>query len=344
MATAIDVASFAAAPNALGSAFVLTAIALALIGCGVVAWTERRSVIIDAARVESRRMTCLGTSTWSEPLATYRGVLRREILVRGRREASVVHEVRLVHDSDARSVTLFATRDAAEAQAYQARACHVLGMSELRVGADGFVATAASATVPAPAPDEPVRTSAAPPLRLDRIPGELRVEPRGDGVAVTIDRCEMAWMSLPLIVGFPLALLWFSGATSLPGLMRFVLCGFAVVLAVVLAGIFVLDRIGRRRIEVDGDRVEYFVQTPFGNLLRNRIDLGDLLGATVRRDGNGRPELAIEAKEHNVEIGGGLPLETLEWLRALLIENARRAAQPVRSAGAVLPVAACSGA
>ena len=239
---------------------------------------------------------------------------------------------------------MFATRDEAKAQAYQTHACRALGMSELRVGADGFVATAAPAPVPVPAPDEVERTPTTPALRLDRIPGELRVEPRGDGVAVTIDRCEMAWMSLPLIVGFPIALLWFSGATSLPVLMRFVLCGFAAVLAVVLAGVFVIDRIGRRRIEVAGDRVEYFVQTPFGNLLRNRIDVGDLLGATVRRDGNGRPELAIEAKEHNVEIGGGLPLETLEWLRALLIENARRAAQPARSTGAMLPAAACSGA
>jgi hypothetical protein len=301
---------------------------------GLVAWTERRTVTIDATRVESVRTTCFGTSAWNEPLTAYRGVLRREILVPDRNRqglATVVHEVRLVHDSEAQSVTLYATRDAEAAREYQGGACRQLGQRALAVGLDGFVdaesspaRAAASVTLDAGAGDSSDPRPLAPALRLDRIPGELRVEPRRDGVAVTIERCEMAWVSLPMIIGFPVALLWISGSTSMPGLMRGLLAVFALAIAVVLVGVFVLDRIGRRRIEVRGDRVEYFVHTPFGDLLRNRIDLQDLLGATVRRDGHGRPELAIESREHAVEIGGGLPMETLEWLRALLIQNARR--------------------
>ena len=292
-----------------------------------VLFTQREVLTLARESVSWRRDNCFGSREWSEQLASYQGILRRELIVQSGPNSggsAVVQEVRLVHPDERHSIELFATREGTTARSYHEQACRVLELPALTPGLDGFITTDTE-DVGRPLA-ELCKGDRLPKseLRLDRIPRELVVEPGADGLGVTIDRCEMRWYSFPVIACFPIALHWVCTRAPMPEVMRWVVFAFAIAVAVLLVGVFALDRIGRRRIELHRDRVDYFLRTPFGDLMHNRIDVHDMLSATVRRDEHGRPELAIESRDRHVEIGGGLPMETLEWLRALMIQNVKR--------------------
>jgi hypothetical protein len=293
----------------------------ALLCRGVVAVVRQDRLSIDRHAVVRHRRALLGSTVHKEPLEHYRGVLLREILVqpgRGQPQATVVYQVSLVHPTDALSTTLLTTRDRDRAQRYHDRVHEQLAVPALTAGLAGFSVLSDGVVGDA---REDVLTAD---TRLDRIPPELVLEPDVHGLGVTIDRCEMGWYSLPIIAGFPAALHWICTRTPMSDWMAWIVFLFTGLVALVLFSVFALDRVGRRRLELQDGHVDYYLRTPFGDLMRQRIDLADLHTATVRRDANGRPELSIEARERHVEIGGGLSLEALEWLRALLLGRGRR--------------------
>ena len=170
------------------------------------------------------------------------------------------------------------------------------------------------------------------------VPRELHLDAVDGGFGVTIRRSEMRWSALPLLAAFPVGLHWVCTRSPMLAAMDWLVSAVTLLVGLFLVGLFVLDRIGRRRLEVRGDHVDYFLRTPFGDLLRNRIDAHDIAQATIRRDPHGRPELAIDARESLVEIGGGLSFESLEWLRSILVSGTKaqldvRAGAPVSTAG-----------
>lgn len=328
VAGALILGSAAGAPSTVGAGFgwaisLLAAAMLfgaALLGRGVVALLRQDRLSIDRHAVVRHRRGLLGSTVHAEPLANYRGVLLREILAqprRGQPQATVVYQVSLVHPTDALSTTLLTTDDRERAQGYHDRVREQLAVPALTAGLAGLSVLADRVVGDA---REDVLTAN---TRLDRVPPELVLEPEARGMGVTIDRCEMGWYSLPIIAGFPAALHWICTRTPMSELMAWIVFLFTGLVAAVLFSVFALDRVGRRRLELRDGHVDYYLRTPFGDLMRQRIELEDLHTATVRRDANGRPELSIEARERHVEIGGGLSLEALEWLRALLLGRGR---------------------
>lgn len=304
--------------SVLGAAMLFGAV---MLGRGVLVLVRQERLSIDRHAVVRHRRELFGSTVRSELLANYRGLLLREILTRrpdGVSDASVVYEVGLVHRDPSLSVTLLTTLDRERARQYHDLAMARLGVVGLEAGMDGLSALSRGADQPDP--DAASREA----VRLDRIPAELVLEPQVHGLGVTIDRCEMGWYSLPIIAGFPAALHWVCTRTPMPELMAWIVFLFTGLVATTLFTVFALDRVGRRRLELSDDHVDYYLRTPFGDLMRQRIELEDLETATVRRDSHGRPELSIEARERHVEIGGGLSLESLEWLRALLLGRGRR--------------------
>ncbi|MGE0144346.1 MAG: hypothetical protein AB7T19_13760 [Planctomycetota bacterium] len=301
----------------LAAAFVFGA---ALFGRGLAALVRQDRLSIDRHAIVRHRRTLAGSSVHAEPLANYRGVLLRETLTRlGRKaeDATVVYQVSLVHPDDALTTLLLTTRDRERAQRYHDRVIELLSVPALTAGLSGFSVLSNGVVEDA---REDVATAN---TRLDRIPSELVLEPQARGLGVTIDRCEMGWYSLPIIAGFPAALHWVCTRTPMPELMAWIVFLFTALVAFALFSVFALDRIGRRRLDFQDGYVDYYLRTPFGDLMRQRIELEDLHTATVRRDSGGRPELSIEGRERHVEIGGGLSLEALEWLRALLLGRGR---------------------
>ena len=107
------------------------------IGTGLVLWGCRvlvplQTIRIDGqcVRVTNRRIT--GTSSWTEPLASYRGVVWRTEPVRRRDEWQAIQLIDLWHDDASKTVNLFSSAsDVAVPDFWQAWA-HALDLTAIR--------------------------------------------------------------------------------------------------------------------------------------------------------------------------------------------------------------------
>jgi len=127
-------------------------IGIALMLWGLRTLLRRQTIRIDDERVDVTIRGITGTTSWSEPLANYRGMVWRSEPVYRRDRAQTLHLVDLWHEDRSRTVTLLSsTSEVAARDAWQAWA-QSLGLAAIRVRAGDEDAPAREAAKPLPSP------------------------------------------------------------------------------------------------------------------------------------------------------------------------------------------------
>jgi len=103
---------------------------LALWGCRVL--TRRQTIRIDHDVIHVRLEQLFWITSWSEPLAHYRGVVWRSLPIRRHRTWRTVHLIDLWHQDADRTVTLFSSTDERAAQDFWAAWARDLGLAPIR--------------------------------------------------------------------------------------------------------------------------------------------------------------------------------------------------------------------
>jgi hypothetical protein len=139
-----------------GGAWASLAIGVALVFWSLRILLRRQTIRIDDNCVDVTIRGITGTTSWSEPLANYRGMVWRSEPIHRRGRRQTLHLIDLWHEDRSRIVSLFSsTSEVAAQDAWQAWA-QDLGLAEIRLRADdedtfarGRQAAAEPAVVPA---------------------------------------------------------------------------------------------------------------------------------------------------------------------------------------------------
>lgn len=105
-------------------------IALALWGCRVL--MRQQTIRIDRDGVHVRLKQLFWITSWSEPLAHYRGVVWRSVPIRRHGAWQTVQLIDLWHQDPARTVTLFSSTDQRAAQDFWQAWSGELGLAPIR--------------------------------------------------------------------------------------------------------------------------------------------------------------------------------------------------------------------
>lgn len=318
---------------ALATFVVLLGIGLAVLVGGVASLRRRDTLTVDRQQVVREREGLFGAHRRAWPLSEFSGISRKQVLVSTSSNggARAVCQVALEHPEDSARVALYATADESRARNYQMEAARALGLPLVMQGSDGTVRTVSPDEVDAPLVERAragALESVAPDLTA--IPPDLDVTVDGDRIDVTNIRrlvkighvLGLAVLAAGLIAARPVL-----GA---PGIVT----GLGGLVAFVAITIVVLDRIADGCLVLARDRVETFWRLRVGShgtFQHKSLAIDDVRDARLRRDVQKRLQLAIEGHAAVLEFGNGLEAETLEWVRALVIQNARRAADSAKT-------------
>jgi hypothetical protein len=133
-----------------GGAWASLCIGIALVLWGLRILMRRQTIRIDRDDVHLRARHLLGVTSWSEPLANYRGVVWRSEPIRRRGGRQTLHLVDLWHADRARTVTLLSsTSEVAARDCWRAWA-QDLGLAAIRQRAGEQDALAPEAAKPVP--------------------------------------------------------------------------------------------------------------------------------------------------------------------------------------------------
>jgi hypothetical protein len=105
-------------------------IALVLWGCRVL--LRRQTIRIDREGIHVQIRRLLGVTSWTEPLAGYRGVVWRSEPIRRRGARQTVHLIELWHEAPTRTVTLFSSTGDREARGLWQAWANRLGLAPIR--------------------------------------------------------------------------------------------------------------------------------------------------------------------------------------------------------------------
>lgn len=142
--------SFQIAELGRGGAWASLGIGVALVLWGLCVLMRRQTIRIQGDDVRVRAGHLLGVTSWSEPLANYRGVVWRSELIRRRGRNQTLHLVDLWHADPRRTVTLLSsTSEAAARDGWRAWA-QDLGLAAVRQRAGEQAAFARKAAKPLP--------------------------------------------------------------------------------------------------------------------------------------------------------------------------------------------------
>lgn len=133
-----------------GGAWASLGIGIALVLWGLRVLMRRQTIRIQDDEVRVRARHLLGVTSWSEPLANYRGVLWRSAPIRRRGGDQTLHLVDLWHADPSRTVTLLSsTSEAAARDGWRAWA-QDLGLAAVRqrAGEQGAFGREAAKPVP----------------------------------------------------------------------------------------------------------------------------------------------------------------------------------------------------
>ena len=143
-------APFPIAELGRGGAWASLCIGIALVLWGLRILTRRQTIRIDRDDVHVRARHLLGVTSWSEPLANYRGVLWRSEPIRRHGGRQTLHLIDLWHADRARTVTLLSsTSEVAARDCWRAWA-QDLGLAAIRLRAGEQDAVAREAAKPLP--------------------------------------------------------------------------------------------------------------------------------------------------------------------------------------------------
>ena len=144
-------APFPIAELGRGGAWASLGIGIALVLWGLRILMRRQTIRIDRRSTStSRARHLLGVTSWSEPLANYRGVVWRSEPIRRRDGWQTLHLIDLWHADRARTVTLLSsTSEVAARDCWQAWA-QDLGLAAIRLRAGEQDAVAREAAKPLP--------------------------------------------------------------------------------------------------------------------------------------------------------------------------------------------------
>jgi hypothetical protein len=109
-------APFPIAELGRGGAWASLCIGIALVLWGLRILIRRQTIRIERDDVHVRARHLLGVTSWSEPLASYRGVVWRSEPIRRRSGRQTLHLVDLWHADRARTVTLLSSTSEAAAR------------------------------------------------------------------------------------------------------------------------------------------------------------------------------------------------------------------------------------
>jgi hypothetical protein len=135
-----------------GGAWASLGIGIALVLWGLRILLRRQTIRIDHDRVHVTIRGIAGTTSWSEPLANYRGVVWRSEPISRRDRSQTLHLVDLWHEDRSRAVTLLSsTSEVAARDAWQAWA-QGLGVAAIRLreGDEDAPAREAAKALPSP--------------------------------------------------------------------------------------------------------------------------------------------------------------------------------------------------
>ena len=135
-------APFPIAELGRGGAWASLCIGIALVIWGLRILLRRQTIRIEDDRVSVRTRHMLGVTVWSEPLASYTGMVWRSEPIRRRGGTQVLHRVDLWHEDRSRTLTLLSsTSEVAARDAWQAWS-QQFGLAAIRwrVGEEGAFA------------------------------------------------------------------------------------------------------------------------------------------------------------------------------------------------------------
>jgi hypothetical protein len=135
-----------------GGAWASLGIGSALVLWGLRILLRRQTIRIDHDRVDVTIRGITGTTSWSEPLANYRGMVWRSEPIYRRDRRQTLHLVNLWHEDPSRTVTLLSSTSEVPARdAWQAWA-QSLGIAAIRLDEGDEAAPAREAAKPLPSP------------------------------------------------------------------------------------------------------------------------------------------------------------------------------------------------
>jgi hypothetical protein len=141
---------FAIAEFGRDGAWASLGIGIALVLWGLRMLMRRQTIRIDGDHVHVRMRHLLGVTSWSEPLANYRGIVWRSEPIRRRGRRQTLYLIDLAHADRARTVTLLSsTNEAAARDGWRAWAQSLgLTATRLRAGEQDAVARETAKPVP----------------------------------------------------------------------------------------------------------------------------------------------------------------------------------------------------
>jgi hypothetical protein len=143
-------APFPIAELGRGGAWASLCIGIALVLWGLRILVRRQTIRIDRDDIHVRARDLLGVTSWSEPVANYRGVVWRSEPIRRRGGMQALHLIDLAHADRARTVTLLSsTSEVAARDCWRAWA-QDLGLAAIRLRAGEQDAVAREPAKPLP--------------------------------------------------------------------------------------------------------------------------------------------------------------------------------------------------
>jgi hypothetical protein len=145
-------APFPIADLGRGGAWASLVIGIALLLWGLRILLRRQTIRIDDGRVDVTIRGITGTTSWSEPLNNYRGMVWRSETIYRRDRRQMLHLIDLWHEDRSRTVTLFSSAsEVAARDAWQSWA-KGLGLAAIRLRAGDEAAFAREPAKPLPSP------------------------------------------------------------------------------------------------------------------------------------------------------------------------------------------------
>ncbi|MCU0845778.1 MAG: cbb3-type cytochrome oxidase assembly protein [Spirochaetes bacterium] len=261
--------------------------------------------------------------TWTEPRAAYRGILLRKQM-RGDQYYNIIE---LLHDRGDRRIELAVYMMNLVPEAYVRERwedySRRFGLSALRETADG-VTSRASADASSPLRDVPPE-DALPSGALSAPPAGIALvsSPGVEELLVTAKRTLRP--GLVVLMALAALLVWIGFFSQDDPSINFLFVGgFGALLWAWLNLYTMMDLFTMQSLRFGADKVILSRKTPFGHTSGKSLYAGQIKDVRVDTGTVHRVNaLIIETGDADIQMGHGLPLSALRWMRDFTIENIR---------------------
>ena len=299
--------------------FPLFGAGLVLLGVHQMVW--RKAIAIDHDSVQVRERGLRKQTDWSEPLSAYRGILRRTRQVSRNKRRYTLYLVDLVHPDKGRTINLYTSASETRWREKWEHCARRLGLPALEEGDGDLVARDVEDLDKSVGDLISEGKIAVDYDLLSRRAEGVAVDVEGDTVVVTRTGPQNHIVASVLACLFPLIFIYVgffledvpAGFGWLFGLMG---CLFEVGF---LLG-FGWDRISRQRLRIGPDAVTINAIGPWGETRGFTLAIDEIEAVRVaRKPGAQRHSLMIDTDRKSRRFGGGLPADTLDFVRNAIL-------------------------